>query len=468
MAAPWPGGRPALRRRASSTTTSPCSSSSRSAPRRSRGASVCSRRRRLTAQTRREGVDELRRRAREFWRESAASARAPGRLGEPPRMRDSPRNPQKVVVTIGSRAASIPRSRAPRPPALRRSSARESMARYLAENLARSPDAPTGQRDAALIRHRTARQLRYLLRPRMSVGGSRRTTRTSARTLIERAHALLCFMTDTVDAELLDACPNLSLVACALKGFDNFDVAECARRGVAVTAVPDLLTAPTAELALARAGPRPAHARGATPTCVAVTFEGGGPPSTAAASPARRSASLARAPSARRSRRGSRALRRRTFSTTTSPRSRRRRSAPSGSPGATAASRACSRAPTFSSCARRSPRRRATRYAARRSKTPSRGSRLINVSRGSCVSEAAVADALEAGRLGGYAADVFEFEDWAWAGRPAEVEPRLRAHAATLFARTSARPSRRRGARSSSPPRRRWCGGSTARRWLIG
>jgi phosphonate dehydrogenase len=61
------------------------------------------------------------------------------------------------------------------------------------------------------------------------------------------------------------------------------------------------------------------------------------------------------------------------------------------------------------------------------------GLRLINVSRGSCVSEAAVADALEAGRLGGYAADVFEFEDWAWAGRPAEVEPRLRAHAATLL-----------------------------------
>ena len=54
--------------------------------------------------------------------------------------------------------------------------------------------------------------------------------------LVARAHdadALVCFMTDTVDAELLDACPKLSLVACALKGFDNFDVAECGRRGVA-------------------------------------------------------------------------------------------------------------------------------------------------------------------------------------------------------------------------------------------
>jgi phosphonate dehydrogenase len=39
-------------------------------------------------------------------------------------------------------------------------------------------------------------------------------------------------------------------VACALKGFDNFDVDLCAERGIAVTAVPDLPTAPTAELAI--------------------------------------------------------------------------------------------------------------------------------------------------------------------------------------------------------------------------
>ena len=61
------------------------------------------------------------------------------------------------------------------------------------------------------------------------------------------------------------------------------------------------------------------------------------------------------------------------------------------------------------------------------------GLRLVNVSRGSCVSEMAVADALDNGTLGGYAADVFEFEDWAWTGRPHEVEPRLRTHAATLL-----------------------------------
>ena len=62
-----------------------------------------------------------------------------------------------------------------------------------------------------------------LLRPRCAVVSNASVEPWSRAELIERAHdahALLCFMTDTVDAKLLDACPNLSLVACALKGFD--------------------------------------------------------------------------------------------------------------------------------------------------------------------------------------------------------------------------------------------------------
>jgi phosphonate dehydrogenase len=48
----------------------------------------------------------------------------------------------------------------------------------------------------------------------------------------------------------LEACPGLQIVAAALKGYDNFDVAACTRRGVWFTIVPDLLSEPTAELAL--------------------------------------------------------------------------------------------------------------------------------------------------------------------------------------------------------------------------
>ncbi|MEM8744855.1 MAG: NAD(P)-dependent oxidoreductase, partial [Pseudomonadota bacterium] len=45
--------------------------------------------------------------------------------------------------------------------------------------------------------------------------------------------------------------------------------------------------------------------------------------------------------------------------------------------------------------------------------------------RGSLVVEEAVADALESGHLAGYAADVFEMEDWARTDRPRQVSQRL-------------------------------------------
>src|SRR5262249_17534277 len=61
------------------------------------------------------------------------------------------------------------------------------------------------------------------------------------------------------------------------------------------------------------------------------------------------------------------------------------------------------------------------------------GALLVNVGRGSVVDESAVADALEGGMLGGYAADVFEMEDQAYPGRPRAIEPRLLAHPLTLF-----------------------------------
>lgn len=64
------------------------------------------------------------------------------------------------------------------------------------------------------------------------------------------AVALMAFMTECVDDCFLKACPDLRIVAGALKGFDNIDVEACSRRNIAVTIVPDLLTEPTAELAI--------------------------------------------------------------------------------------------------------------------------------------------------------------------------------------------------------------------------
>ena len=66
----------------------------------------------------------------------------------------------------------------------------------------------------------------------------------------EKADAILAFMTDRIDAPFLARCKRLRVVACALKGYDNFDMQACNEAGVAVSIVPDLLTEPTAELAV--------------------------------------------------------------------------------------------------------------------------------------------------------------------------------------------------------------------------
>ena len=66
----------------------------------------------------------------------------------------------------------------------------------------------------------------------------------------EHADALMVFMPDVIDEEFLRHCPKLKIIAAALKGFDNFDVQAMSRRGIWFTIVPDLLTVPTAELAV--------------------------------------------------------------------------------------------------------------------------------------------------------------------------------------------------------------------------
>ncbi|HBP78198.1 MAG TPA: hydroxyacid dehydrogenase, partial [Halomonas sp.] len=65
-----------------------------------------------------------------------------------------------------------------------------------------------------------------------------------------KADAMMVFMPDQVSEEFLAACPQLKVIGAALKGYDNFDVEACTRRGVWLTFVPDLLTVPTAELTI--------------------------------------------------------------------------------------------------------------------------------------------------------------------------------------------------------------------------
>lgn len=61
--------------------------------------------------------------------------------------------------------------------------------------------------------------------------------------------ALLCMLTDRIDAGLLERADRLKLVANMAVGMDNVDVAAARRLGIAVSNTPDVLTDATADLA---------------------------------------------------------------------------------------------------------------------------------------------------------------------------------------------------------------------------
>jgi phosphonate dehydrogenase len=64
------------------------------------------------------------------------------------------------------------------------------------------------------------------------------------------SEGMIAFMPDRIGADELDQAPALRVIAGALKGFDNIDLEACRNRSVTVTYVPELLTVPTAELAV--------------------------------------------------------------------------------------------------------------------------------------------------------------------------------------------------------------------------
>jgi glyoxylate reductase len=73
-------------------------------------------------------------------------------------------------------------------------------------------------------------------------------TAEQLRERVRDKRGLICVLTDRVDDALLDAGPDLQVVANIAVGYDNIDVPAAARRGVVVTNTPDVLTEATAEL----------------------------------------------------------------------------------------------------------------------------------------------------------------------------------------------------------------------------
>jgi phosphonate dehydrogenase len=258
--------------------------------------------------------------------------------------------------------------------------------------------------------------------------------RLSREEILRRSHdadALMTFMTDSIDDEFLAACPRLGLVACALKGYDNYDVDACTRRGIWITNVPDLLTIPTAELtiglliALTRKllpgdqsirsrrfdGWRPTfYGAGLTGSCLGLIGMGAVGRAIAARLQGYRMTLLYVDPvqvdKDLEKRWGLRRV---------------------GLQQLLAESDYV--VPMV-------PYRPDTLHLINAAAIASMkdGAYLINACRGSVVDEEAVADALESGKLAGYAADVFEMEEWTRADRPLAISARLLANTAqTLF-----------------------------------
>lgn len=243
------------------------------------------------------------------------------------------------------------------------------------------------------------------------------------------AHAVMAFMTDRIDRAMLARCPELRVIGAALKGYDNIDVQAATEAGVLVTIVPDLLSAPTAELAIGLMlglgrqlhsadalvrergfqGWRPTlYGRGIAGETVGIVGFG----------------NVGRAIAQRLS----------TFECRILAFDRTARHETGAMPQVEMTSLETLLAQS-GYVVLALPLLADTQHlfdAAMLARMRP-GALLVNPARGSLVDEAAVADALDASSLAGYAADVFECEDWARADRPREIEPRFRAVGARTF-----------------------------------
>jgi phosphonate dehydrogenase len=246
----------------------------------------------------------------------------------------------------------------------------------------------------------------------------------------KQADALMVFMPDSLDEHFLAQCPNLKIVAASLKGYDNFDVEACTRRGVWFTIVPDLLTRPTAELALGltlgitrNVLPGDRLVRSGNYQGWRPVLYGGGLNGQAIGivGMGKVGQAFARLLAG--------------FDTTIFYSDRNRLPAEQESRLHVSFVDLGSLLSITNVVVLLVPLQNGTLHmidhaALHQMKA---GAYLVNVGRGSVVNEEAVAEALATGHLAGYAADVFEMEDWARPDHPQTISPRLLNSANTLF-----------------------------------
>jgi phosphonate dehydrogenase len=233
---------------------------------------------------------------------------------------------------------------------------------------------------------------------------------------------ILAFMPDRIDAAFLDQCPELGIVAGAFKGADNIDLAACTARGVWVTLVPDLLTEPTAELAVALllsiarrlpegdAAVRGGSYRGWRPILYSSGLSGRTVGILGMGAVGRAIAARLAGFSCRLLYHDERPL----------PADRERELRLEQKPLAELLAVADHVVLALPLTAETASLIDTAALAGMKA-----GAGLVNIGRGSVVDERAVASALREGRLGGYAADVFACEDLSRGDRPAGIPPEL-------------------------------------------
>lgn len=236
------------------------------------------------------------------------------------------------------------------------------------------------------------------------------------------AHALLFFVSDHIDAEVIEGCPNLKVVASFGKGYDNLDLNACTRRNICATINPYSLTDSTADLALAL---MLALCRNLLPGDRFIrsgNFRGWEPRLLLGHEFHHKNLGIIGMGAI------GQAIARRAvgFNVRILYYDLLPRPAVEAELGATFCTKEqlLSQSDFVVLCVDLRPENYHL-IGARDLQKIKRGSYLINVGRGSLVDEQAVVQALEDGVLGGYAADVFEMEDFISPSRPTEITPGL-------------------------------------------
>lgn len=266
---------------------------------------------------------------------------------------------------------------------------------------------------------------------------------SSIQSLASRCGAMIAFMPDTVNLDFIESCPHLKIVSGALRGPDNFDVPALTKSGIWFTRCGDLLTNPTAELGVGLAIGLGRNLLQGDSKVRSGTFASWRPELFGAGLDGATIGILGLGAVGR-------ALvpRLQGFGVSKIL----YLDTPSEMTTGSAAAWVASQPPHTSTLLHPAkdllalmaasdvvfpltPLSPTTRHVINRQALAAARPHtlVVNVGRGGCVDEEAVAEALVSGSLGGYAADVFEMEDWAIEGRRKDIPLALRRHSRTLF-----------------------------------